>query len=364
MGGHIPGGTRSDKTEQYDGTAWTQQAVMATGRSAAGGGGTNTAAVIAGGETPPTTSATEEYNYSLNVTTAGAWASGANPANGRQWASGAGTTDAGIMFGGLPRVSPTPTCEEYDGSVWAAGGAYNATDATNNGGGAGTQTATLGWAGVSPGATVTTTTNTYNGTAWALSPATMGNARYQFSCAGTETAALMMGGRVPGRTSVDTEEFDGTSWASGGNLNTGTETGSGGPQGSQTSAVIFGGIYPTATTQTETYDGTSWTASGATLLEAGHGQAAAGTSASPMLAAGSAPNPGAPYALVTCQEFDGSAWATSPALATATAGSAGMGTPSSMITAGGRDASANALAQTQEFTAATGTATASNITSS
>ena len=83
-----------------------------------------------------------------------------------------------------------------------------------------------------------------------------------------------------------------------------------------------------------------------------------------MLAAGSAPNPGSPYALVTCQAFDGSAWSTTSSLGTATAGSAGMGTPSSMITAGGRDAAANALAQTQEFTGETTTATASNITSS
>jgi hypothetical protein len=82
------------------------------------------------------------------------------------------------------------------------------------------------------------------------------------------------------------------------------------------------------------------------------------------LAAGSAPSPGSPYALATCQEFDGSSWGTVPSLGTAAAASAGFGTPTTMITAGGRDASANALAQTQEFSGASSTLAASSMTTS
>jgi hypothetical protein len=213
-------------SQTYDGSAWTAGASGAIAGYAGAHFGTSTAAVWAAGiedgnpAGSPTgggyTNQCQIYNNDYYYRLPGVWVSQSNPANGRQWASGAGTADAGIMFGGLPRVSPTPTCEEFDGSVWAAGGAYNAADKTHNGGGAGTQTATLGWAGVAPAPTGTNiTTNTYNGTAWALSPAALGNARYQFSCAGTETAAVMMGGRgaAPSRNIVDTEEFNGSSWA-------------------------------------------------------------------------------------------------------------------------------------------------------
>jgi hypothetical protein len=64
-----------------------------------------------------------------------------------------------------------------------------------------------------------------------------------------------------------TEEYNGTTWTAGGNLNTARQLMGG--AGIQTAALAFGGA-PTPTTlgATEEYDGTSWTTSPASLATA------------------------------------------------------------------------------------------------
>lgn len=80
---------------------------------------------------------------------------------------------------------------------------------------------------------------------------------YELAGAGTQTAALKMGGSPNGSSSTNaTEEYNGSSWTSGGDMNT-DRNGLGGA-GTQTAAIGFGGG-PSSTAATELYDGSSWT---------------------------------------------------------------------------------------------------------
>ena len=76
--------------------------------------------------------------------------------------------------------------------------------------------------------------------------------------AGIQTAALAFGSRTPGQDQA-TNEYDGSSWTSGGSL--GTPIGNGGGAGTQTTGLSFGGG-PSGSHSTDSreYDGTSWTA--------------------------------------------------------------------------------------------------------
>src|SRR5210317_954589 len=88
--------------------------------------------------------------------------------------------------------------------------------------------------------------------------------RRQMSGAGTQTAALGIGGNSnPGSPpfSIDianTEKYDGTSWTEVNDLNTARGYAAG--DGTQTSALYFGGLPPSNLALTESWNGTSWTA--------------------------------------------------------------------------------------------------------
>jgi hypothetical protein len=76
--------------------------------------------------------------------------------------------------------------------------------------------------------------------------------------AGTQTAGLSAGG-ITTVNVANTEEYDGTSWTAGGNLNTARKNLGG--AGTQTLGLAFGGDSgsPSNTTATEEYNGSSWT---------------------------------------------------------------------------------------------------------
>jgi hypothetical protein len=88
----------------------------------------------------------------------------------------------------------------------------------------------------------------------------MGSGRYNFGGLGTQTAGLGFGGYPSGSGTNATEEYNGSTWTAGGNLNTGRQGGIGGA-GIQTAGLAFGGAVAPST-QTEEYDGSSWTNGG------------------------------------------------------------------------------------------------------
>ena len=83
-------------------------------------------------------------------------------------------------------------------------------------------------------------------------------ARHALAGAGTQDAGLVFGGRYsPGVNTNCTEEYNGSTWAAGGNLGT-ARYGTLGSAGTQTAGLVFGGETPSTTANTEEYNGTSW----------------------------------------------------------------------------------------------------------
>ena len=255
----------------------TSQTPMTTARYMLAGAGSTTAGLAFGGDSaPPITGATEEFNGS-------GWTTGGSLNQARQGLGGAGTQTAGLGFGGY-NSGPKNNSEEYDGSSWTAGNVLGG--ARYRLIGIGIQTAALacagkGGSGPSPGA-VETTVEQYNGTSWTSGTA-LSTARQSAGAAGTYTSGLICGGGAtptsPGGGTTNTgasEEWDGSSWTTGGTMPV-TKRAFAGLNGLQTAAIMMGGA-PNATT-VQTYDGTSWATSPATLTTARHG--GAGTKGQP-----------------------------------------------------------------------------------
>jgi hypothetical protein len=93
--------------------------------------------------------------------------------------------------------------EEYDGSTWTAGGNLNT--ARRRLGGAGTQTAALGFGGDSP---IVAATEEYDGSTW-TNPTGLNTARDSLAGCGIQTAALGFGGYSPPPVTAATEEWTG-----------------------------------------------------------------------------------------------------------------------------------------------------------
>ncbi len=123
-------------------------------------------------------------------------------------------------------------------------------------GGAGTQTAAFVAGGFKTPDAATDETYEYNGVGWSTGEDMAGTDRFLTAC-GTLTAGLGAGGYDGTNNIADSEEYDGTNWAEGDNLNTARQ--SGGQFGIQTAAVLVGGFTTTQVASTEEYNGSSWT---------------------------------------------------------------------------------------------------------
>ena len=89
---------------------------MSTAREQLAGLGTTTAGLAAGGATTAGLSATEEFQKSILTYTPASWASGGDYGQSLKGVGGAGTQTAGLGFGGQP---PTKAeTYEYDGTAW------------------------------------------------------------------------------------------------------------------------------------------------------------------------------------------------------------------------------------------------------
>ena len=217
------------KTEEYNGSSWTEVNDLGTAKTQACMGvmGTQTAALSVGGAPPPGAlvqiyDGTTWTNAPANMNTAKY--SGAN----------FGTTTAALAAGG--EVSGTiEEAETFDGSSWTEVSDLNQERAYL--GGFGTTTAGIAVGGFNPpNATQLGNTETWNGTSW-----TEGNdlntVRVKINAVGITTAGLVFAGDVgtPPEISAITESYDGTSWAEVGDLS--TATGSSSASGTATSAL-------------------------------------------------------------------------------------------------------------------------------
>jgi hypothetical protein len=417
-GSNFPGGyPRSAKVQNYDGTTWTTSPTdINSARGSAATGGTQTAAIIAGGFDPSVRVAkTEEYNGTT-------WSEVNDLNTGRASLYGVGNQTAMIAASGDTGPSINYSVESYDGTSWTAvatapptidrdyGAAGSTTDALfyvdtstfgfdgttfsskpsmvtakNNVGSAGTQTSAIAFGGSTPpsGTSYLSATEEYNksinvitGAAWA-SGGNLNTGRDNMLVFGTQNAAVGAAGyNYPPGHRAESEEYNGTSWTEGNNVNTARSSGAasgsltagivyagytgsntaateeydgtsytevnvlntgrrllaGSTNSPQSSATAFGGFVTAGSNLTEEYDGTNWTAGG-TMSGARYKLGGAGTQTA-ALAFGGIPAPGGANQTAT-EEYDGSAWTSGGSLITAASQNSGTGTQTAALSFGG-----------------------------
>ena len=263
--------------------AWESKAAMNTGRNCGAGLGTSTAALAASGANSGAgyTALTEEYNGT-------AWSEEANVPTAMTSFSGAGLQTAGILYGGYnapPGAGNRDETEHYNGTAWTGGGAMGTLHTEM--GGCGTETAALAACGHP---SQLTTSEMYNGSTWA-SGGTVNNGREKNTCWGTQTAGVVTGDSAPSGPGAGylAEEYDGTSWSNSNEMNTGRMTMCEPGGGTQTAGIIAGGSLPANDEYMETYDGTSFSVGTVMPSYKQCGYGTAGAPAGAYLVTGGAP---------------------------------------------------------------------------
>ena len=274
----------------------------------------------------------------------GAWASGGALNTARTGVTGFGRTQStAVAAGGTAPGGISNATEKYDGTSWANSG--NLSAAKETAASFGTSTA-----GVIAGGNVppyTAVVETFNGSVWSTSPATMNTARNLIKGAGLSTAGLVAGGGTTPGYVTNTESFNGSSFANVTGTNTARANYGMASQGTPTAGLVWGGgVAPTGqTVNTESYNGSAWTEVAGNLNTSREGFANAGTQTSAIGGGGS--NPGGN--VTNTESWDGTSWSEVGEMATARTlmGSGGLGS-GSMTGFGGAAPSHSAL--TEEWT--------------
>ena len=367
-GNTTPPDTTRNLNEEYNGSTWTASpATLATARTALASTKTssnNSSAVAFAGSNSGGTkfTATEEYNFTANTVVAAAWSSGAALGQVRRKGGGTGTQTAGMIFGGFDAATALGKTEQYNGSSWTEVADLNTARGKLGSATAGSQTAALGFGGSTAepsNPAIVNNSEEFNGSSWSEGD-NLNTARYVIAGAGTQTAGLGFGGYTTGTNRNESEEYNGTSWTEGNNLNTARGNIAGG--GTQTAALgatgfIDGGGGDTAVT--EEYNGTSWT----TVTVCPTTQASAilsGTQTNAIIFAGS-PN------LTTTFGYDGTNWSTRPSMATGRDRTSGFGTAATAAICAGGDGGTpgdEGIGTVEEFNGSTTALNYKNISSS
>jgi len=356
-------------SEEYNGTCWSLGGDLNLARNHFSGCGTQTASLAFGQEN--FLSSVEEYNGS-------SWSSGGDLNIGRGSNGGAGTQTAGLCFGGYDGGDNTAITEEYNGNSWSYGGDLNT--ARRGLSGCGIQNSALSFGGyISSVSAITEEYNTVVSGTWTvdfdsgdaaswgnlswintgggsvkarvksatsqgnldgatwypcgswITAADLNSGRGECTATGSQSAAVTCGG-WSGVVQL-TEEYNGTSWCTGGDLNVPRRRRPGGG-GTQTAAFSVGGYSGIGYLNTsEEYNGTSWCSSGnisqVKAYLAGCGTLLAG------LCFGGLVTP--PFSNPTnrTEEFDGTSWSLGGNLITAKGMLGGSGSSIDAISVGG-----------------------------
>ena len=219
------------------------------------GFGTQTAAYACGGEGPPGAAIANVENYNGS-----AWSETTDLNTGRTGIQGGGdgSATAGIVFAGETPGSGgggTNLTETWNGSSWTEVAELNTPrrymGSTTSGG----NTAVLAFGGLTGSPDGPTVNNEqWNGSAW-TETGDLNTGRYAIGGFGTTTAAIAAGGGFPNKSEV--ESWDGSSWTEISDIATARR--GLGSSGSSTDGLVFGGDNPSKNAQTESFDGTSFT---------------------------------------------------------------------------------------------------------
>jgi hypothetical protein len=328
FGGFAPNGTVN--TELWDGSSWTEVGNMGTARYALAGTGTKSSALGSGGYTSGRLSATEEWNISISTTTAAAWSSGEALNQIRRVGAGTGTQTSGMIFGGLDTSTALGHTEQYDGTDWTEVGDLNTARGKLGSATAGSQTAALGFGGSTSepsNPAIVNNSEEFNGTSWAEGD-NLNTARYVIAGAGTQTAGLGFGGYTTSTNRDESEEYNGTSWSEGDNLNTARGYLAG--CGTQTAGLAIQGFQDGGegeVSKVEEYNGTSWTEV-TNVPFTSRKNCAAGIQTNAITFAGHNNR-------TDVAGYDGTTWSTRPSMATGRDFASGFGTATAAVCAGG-----------------------------
>ena len=229
--------------------AWSSTGAMVTGTGFGAHSGPTTNSFYVGGL--PVIATTQHYNGT-------GWSVGADFPSSLYGLASAGTQTAGLAFAGEDGSDNKSNASvSYDGSSWTA--TPNLNSARGQTAGTGTQTSALLAGGRGPGgAAMVTSFEEWNGSSWSALPA-IGTARGHAFMSGPETATFIAGGGTGDNSGTPviatTEEYDGSSLSTGGNLNTARYQG--GSAGNSGDGLVWAGA--SNEKNTEQYNGTSWT---------------------------------------------------------------------------------------------------------
>ena len=330
-------------TEEYNGTSWSESGDLSTTRYALSSANSapQTAALGFGGYAATKSNATEEYNGT-------SWTAGGNLNVATHDAAGAGTQTAGLLCGGsAPSVASNIT-ELYDGSSWTSSGTLNLGRQLNMAFGTQTAAVTIGGNKTFSPDTTTDTIETFNGSTWSTSPATLATNRGQAFGIGAPTAGIVFGGKSPGPNLSIAEEYNNSintftaaAWASGGNM---SQNRYGGASGGTPTAAWYatGYINPGYSNATEEYNGSSWTAGGNITGTNTQSTGSCGTLTAGSRFSGTPPVGPSGTPRVQHEQYDGTSWTNNPAtLQQATAGTSGSGTQDACLYTRGRPTTYN-----------------------
>ena len=275
----------------------------------------------------------------------GAWAAGNNLGTARYQIGGCGTQTAGVAWGGYPAPAAI-TSEEYDGTSWTAANNMVNPRYQTSGQSSGTLTAGLACGGVisTSSPSYSNYNESYDGTSWTANNNQNTGRSYQLAF-GVQTAAVAAGGHPSSGEIKLTEEYDGTSWANSNDLNDARQQCAG--MGTQTAGIIAGSENPPRQ-QVEEYDGSCWATVTSLPVSkwAGFGM---GIQTNSLYVAGKLTDG---TLQTTSFAYDGTSWASSPAVGTARNSGCQAGTASAGLMGGGRVSSPAGEIYTEEFTLA------------
>lgn len=265
----------------------------------------------------------------------GSWSAGGNVNTARRGAFGLGTSSAAVLAGGYS-TGFISTTEEYNGSTWSAGNNLVST-ATFYGGGCGTLSAGLKAGGNADGSTTgTLLTETYDGTNWATST-NLNTQRCYLSMCGTQSAAILPGG-IHSSALLTSSSWNGSTWSSGGDMPAAKCKQTTG--GTQSSALTVAGASTTTTIDVNTafsYNGSTWS-TGTACNTAANQLGGGGDSGSSVIKHGGGPDA---TPITTTETWNGTSWTTEGNLSAARNYHSSAGNSSSGLAIAGYDGAAN-----------------------
>jgi hypothetical protein len=237
------------------GGTWASGGNLNSSRSNAGGAGIQTSALMVGlDNASPNPGNVEEYNGS-------AWSEQTDLTTGRNAKAFGANAEAVLAVGGYdPAIATGSTKTEiWNGSGWTEVNDLNVKREAM--GVFGIYTAGLIATGFERGSTPARPANveSWNGTSW-TEVNNVNTARSGITGSGLQTSGIISGGSpVPAGNLV--ESWDGTSWTTTTSMNTSRDSDGSGSGTSNSDALVFGGATPAPviTANTEFWNGTTWT---------------------------------------------------------------------------------------------------------